>query len=112
MKILLKIIDQDCTEQINIETTNRNSFSYVDSYGADNKLDILEDGIQIHRKEIGHKTEVFLTLKKSFINIITDEGNLYFDAKVIAFNKNNDIISLVYSINNENKKIEIHYLEV
>ena len=110
MNAQVQLINNQETELINVENLNDlRSFDYVDSYGANNHICIYDNGINIIRKDDNHITEVCLFIDKSYIKVISEEGNLIFDAKVIAFTQNNDIISLVYSISDETKKIVIKY---
>ena len=112
MKAKITIKSSSNTEIVNIdEIHNQYELSYIDSYGANNVIYVFENSIKIEREEKDHQT--ILLLKKegnSKITIITDEGNIDFDTKVLAFDKNNDMITLVYSINNENRTISIEYI--
>lgn len=110
MDINIKLISNDSQESINVENVDdSNCFSYVDSDNANNEMSIYDSGIDIIRECKTHKTILHLrTNEKSFITIITDEGNILFDAKVLAFERNNDIITLVYRINEEEKQIVIN----
>ena len=109
MNIQLKIKNVDSVETINIENVdNINSFEYEDSYGAYNKMSILDNGIIITRKAESHDSEIVLKEnEKSFLVIKTKEGILEFDTKVLAFERNNDIITLVYKVNEDENSIEI-----
>ena len=112
MKIRVTLKDIDKTEIIDVENpVSRNSFDYIDSYGANNHLEVFDDGITIERYDIDHKTKVTLR-KESYIQIISEEGTLTFLAKIVEFNKNFDIITIVYSVDDNQKEIIINYLGV
>lgn len=114
MNIQVRIKSQDSSEIINVEDVqDKHHFSYIDSYNANNEVDISDDGIDIARTSDTHFTRLHLHLhEKSFVSIMSDEGNLLFDAKVLALSINNDIITLVYSLNEETKSIEIKFVGV
>ncbi|MDO5440623.1 MAG: hypothetical protein Q4F12_03705 [Erysipelotrichaceae bacterium] len=109
MNIQLRIKNSDNTEIINVENVDDiNCFEYEDSYGANNKLTILDNGISVIRKADSHDSEILLkTNENSFVSIKTNEGIMKFDAKVLAFERNNDIITLVYKVNEDENSIEI-----
>lgn len=109
MNIQLTIKNVNNTEIINVENINDiEHFCYEDSYGASNELFLLNDGIEIKRKGDSHNTHLLLSQnKESFIEIISPEGLLKIDAKVLAFERNNDIIILDYKVNEELNSIEI-----
>ena len=114
MKIQLKIVNSNNKEVINIEDAKDiNHFSYTDSYGANNELTILDKGIEINRVGDSHNTHLFLKEnEKSFVEISSTEGILKFDAKVLAFERNNDIINLSYKVNEDQNSIEIKFVGV
>ena len=111
MKVQVQIISDDATEIINVEdVTDINNFSYVDSYGANNKMHIFPNGIELTRVSNTHKTNLVLRNDlEAYINIETDEGILKFDVKMLAFERNNDIITLVYSVNEDKRSLIIKY---
>lgn len=114
MKAQIQILTSDNKETINIdEVNNPNHLTYHDSYGAFNELTIYEDGIEILRSSASHNTEFKLRNNdKSFISIQSLEGKIVFDAKLLAFERNNDIITLVYNVNNDKNTIVIKFTGV
>lgn len=109
MNLQIRIKNSDGEDVINKENVdNINSFSFVDSFNALNTITILEDGMMIKRVADTHKTNLVLRKdKRSFINIESKEGNLNFDTKVLAFDKNNDIITIVYLLGESENYITI-----
>ena len=110
MRISVTLEDKDNKETIIIENvSDRNSFDYVDTFGAFNHIEIYENGISIDRKDIDHLTRLVLT-DNPHIEIISSEGTITFLTKVVEFNKNFDIITIVYKIDEDNRKKIINYL--
>jgi len=88
---------------------SKNHFSYIDNADCVNDVDINDKQIVIKRIDKDHST--ILTISdKSDCKIKTNEGTLIFELKDVAINRNFDIISIVYTINEEKKTIEIRYL--
>lgn len=113
MKAQVEIISIDNKELINVDNIiNKNHFSYTDLDGASNEIDILDDGIKVHRISKDHETNLYLSQnERSFIEIKTEEGVINIDTKTLAFNVNNDIISIAYIIDgSETNKIVIKYI--
>ena len=114
MNVRITIEDREDSykEIINIvDIEDKNCFSYVDSYNANNKLKVLSDGVIINRKIDTHDTYVVLR-DDGYIKIKTDEGTLKFSLKVIDLIMKNDIISIVYCVNDSIKSIKIEFLGV
>ena len=114
MDIRLELISNDNKEIINIsDVKNPNAFEYSDSYGAKNLLRIFNNGIDIDRVASTHSTSIKLREnEKSFVTVTSNEGIIKIDIKTLAFERNNGIITLVYSINEEEKAIRIYYIGV
>ena len=111
-KITIEDRENKYKEIINIDDLeDKNCFSYVDSYNAKNNLRVLSDGIIINRKVETHDTYVVLR-DDGYIKIKTNEGTLKFSLKVIELIINNDIISIVYCVNDSIKSIKIEFLGV
>ena len=110
MKAEVILEDSANKEIINVDNiSNKDDFYYIDCSNAKNHLMVLNDGIIINRIDIDHSTKVALT-SNPFIEVSTLEGTLNFSTKVVEINKNFDIISIVYSVNDEVRKITIRYL--
>ena len=112
MNAQIQIISNDDNETINVDNIkDMNNIDYIDSYGANNSIVINNDEITINRVSDSHKTHLFISDNKdSYIIIDGDEGNIKIDIKVLAFERNNDIILLAYLIGEEERKIVIKYL--
>ena len=114
MKVKIEIINSLGKEIIYSEDVNdRKHFFYEDSDKAKNEVIIFDDGLQIKRNGNTHST--FLSLREnenSFVSVTSREGNIIFNAKVLELNINNDIITLVYKIEEDTNSIIIKYLGV
>lgn len=109
MNVQLEIENDDTKEIINIDNVDDlKHFDYVDSYGANNELTLLDKGIDIKRIADTHSTHLLLKENEnSFVEINSLEGTLKIEAKVLAFDTNHDIITLVYKVNDRNNSITI-----
>lgn len=114
MNIRIEIEDKSekYKEVINIEDVNdKDNFSYADSDNNITSIKVLNDGIGLHFKGNDHET-YGLIKPNGYFKIKTSEGELKFSLKVLEFNRNNDIISIVYCLNDSVKSIKINYLGV
>lgn len=112
VQLIIEDIEEKTKEVINIEDIDdRNHFSYIDSYGANNDIRIFDDGITIFRQADTHKSYVVLR-NEPYIKIKSNEGDLKFLTKVLDLKVNNDNISIVYCVNDSQKSISIKYLGV
>ena len=114
MKAKIELTNSLGKEIINVENIiDRNHFFYEDNDNARNEVSIFDNGIDIKRNSNTHST--FLSLREnenSFVSITSREGNLIFNAKVLELNTNNDIITLVYKVEEDTNSIIINYLGV
>ena len=112
MKAQVQIISNENKEIINVDNiVNNKDFEYIDSYGANNHLLVFDNGIEIKRVCNSHNTLLHLMKNEdSYVIIDSIEGNVKISSKVLAFDINCDIISLVYLINSEQRKIIVKYL--
>lgn len=114
MKVRLTLTSNEEKEIFNIEDVNDpNVLEFIDDGGAKNLLKVFDNGIDIERKADTHQTNLTLRSdEKSFVVVSSLEGILQINVKTLAFERNNDIITLVYSVNDERKAITINYLGV
>ena len=114
MKAKIELINSLGKETIYTgDITDKNHFFYEDADNAKNEVIIFNDGLQIKRNGSTHST--FLLLRdneNSFVSVTSREGNIIFNAKVLELNINNDIITLVYKIEEDTNSIIINYLGV
>lgn len=90
------------------DVENKNSFSYADSKQISCKIDVFSDGIILSRKANDYEIELNLR-KNSYTRVITSEGELKIDTKVVDFIQNDDNIVVHYLIGEEDKEITINY---
>lgn len=110
MKVQIVLQDGRNRDVINVENIeDRNYFSYIDSDGGFNQVEVFEDGLMIVRKAKDHVTKLNFG-KDSFVEVISKEGTLTFFIKVVEIYKNFDIISIDYRVNEDDKKIIIKYI--
>ena len=109
MNVQIQIISNDNNEIINVDNIKDiNNIDYIDSYGARNNIVIHDDNVVINRVSDTHKTLLFISNNEdSYIIIDGNEGKIRIDIKVLAFEKNNGIITLVYLLDEEERKIVI-----
>ena len=113
MNALLIIEDKndDYKEIIEFKDINdKNSFSY-ENEDESCFVEVLEEGLRIKRRLLSHHTNIILD-NNPLIEISTLEGTLKFYPKDIAIKKNNDIITIVYTINDTIKELTIKYIGV
>ncbi len=82
--------------------------SYTDAMGVVSLIDVFDDGITIERKALDHVLKMCLREEK-YVEIGTEEGILRFDAKVIDFERNNDILVMHYIVNDEERVLKVIY---
>ena len=101
----------DGYRQIDIaeDVDNRNCFTYFDSEGFMVELCLYEDGLCLFRQSEDHILELHLK-DDCYAKITASEGIIRIEAKVIAFERNDDILEMHYLIDNDERVIEIKYL--
>ena len=113
MDAILTIIDKEEKYLETIEfkdILDKNVFSFEKEDEACFVM-IKDDEISINRRLSSHSTSLIFN-NNPLIEISTNEGTLKFYPKVIEIKKNNGIITIVYTINDTIKKIEIKYIGV
>ncbi|MBR0462475.1 MAG: hypothetical protein IJJ00_07180 [Erysipelotrichaceae bacterium] len=114
MNVLISIKDlnegyADTVEVRDISDISR--FSYLDSEGCLCVMEVVDDGISLSREASDHRTEAVLK-EGGYLKITGPEGTFKFSLKAIEISRNNDIITVVYSIDSVTKCIEIKYIGV
>lgn len=104
--------DQEKQEIIISGIEDFNNFTYIDTYDCLNDVHIQDGLIKIFRKGIEHNTLVNLSAyENSFIEIISAEGSLHFETKIIEFIQNQSIISIAYSLQEVVYRLEIKLIQ-
>ena len=91
-----------------VDIEDRNCFTYIDNQLCACQMCIYEDGICFFRQAEDHLTELHLK-GNNYAKITTEEGIIRFDAKVVDFNINDDILEMHYILNDEERIIRINY---
>lgn len=101
--------EEDYSDVVIIENVeNRRCFSYVDNEKCGCEMCVYDDGIRFFRQGRDHMLELHLC-RQEYAKIITDEGIMRIDAKVVDFEANNDILVMRYIIEDVERIIEIRY---
>lgn len=87
---------------------DQNCFTYLDNEKTACELCIYDDGICLFKQNEDYLLELHLK-DKTYAKITSDEGILKFDAKVVDFHKNNDILVMHYLVNEEERIIIIKF---
>ena len=110
MKISVRIINEEAVNESIINTDDINSFSYIDGYGSFNTVNIEEGSVEIYSKASDHRTLIRLCRNEnSFIELYSSEGSLYFEVKIVEFIQNQSIITIAYSLEGAQYRIEIKF---
>lgn len=109
VEVVLSHPDTGYLEKTLVEdVSDRRCFMYADQEGTQCEFCIYEDGLSFFRQAEDHVLELHLK-ENAYAKIITEEGILRFDVKVVDFKLNSDILIVRYIINDENRTIEIKY---
>ncbi len=95
-------------EVIAADIEERNCFTYIDNQNCACQFCVYDDGICFFRQAEDHLTELHLK-DTGYAKITTEEGILRFDAKVVDFKLNDDILVMHYILNDEDRIIRIDY---
>lgn len=107
--VVLNNLSDGYSEEVIIENVeNRTCFSYTDNDKNNCEMCVYDDGICFFKESDDHILELHLR-DNYYAKITTVEGILKFDAKVVDFNVNNDILVMRYIVNDEERIIEIRY---
>ena len=106
MDIRIRINDENYLVR---DVADASSFSYIDNDDALCMIDITEESFSLLRRAPEHITRLVLGEEKT-LEMISGEGSFSFYPKDIEIRKNNDIISIVYTVEGDLKSIEIEYI--
>ena len=110
MKISVRIINEEAVNESIINTDDINCFSYIYGYGSFNTVNIEEGSVEIYSKASDHRTLIRLCRNEnSFIELYSSEGSLYFEVKIVEFIQNQSIITIAYSLEGTQYRIEIKF---
>ena len=110
MKISVRIINEEAVNESIISTDDINCFSYIDGYGSFNTVNIEKGSVEIYSKASDHRTLIRLCRNEnSFIELYSSEGSLYFEVKIVEFIQNQSIITIAYSLEEAQCRIEIKF---
>lgn len=108
MKAIMLIENEEKKEIIFENIEDKSFFSTVKD-GENYTID-LSNHLYITMESKSHKTIVKIEKEKDcFIEVIDDNGSILVPINVLAFNENNDMISLVYKIENMVNSIKIEF---
>lgn len=103
------LIDEDIEYISEIETiNNRQDFSYLDYENNPIKIKVFSDGLLLKKTCKDYKLNLHLR-SDAYIEIINCEGIMKFNAKVVEFYQNNDILVMHYLVEGQDKNIKIYY---
>ena len=88
---------------------NKEHFFYTDAYDGQVEVFLDKDGITMFRQGEDHLTELYHHAS-SYIRVTGEEGEIRFDIKVLAFIFNDDILSMRYLIEDDEKVLEIQFI--
>lgn len=89
-----------------VDVEDRYNFSYKDSKDNLCEMHIYDDGLCLKKHSLDYALELNMH-ENNYVKIITREGEIKFDIKVVDFIKNDDILVMRYIVENEERKIEI-----
>ena len=107
VEITLLNINTGETNTVVVENVeNSKCFSYIDNESNNCEMHIYDNGLYLLRKCADHTLELSL-MNEPFCKVISNEGEIKFDAKIIDFCVNNDILVMRYKIDDEEREIKI-----
>lgn len=107
-KIIVKDLQDNSYQEDEINIVDENHFSYVDIDNNSVDIRVFNDGLIINKKAKDY-TLLLNLVHDSYAEIKTCEDFIKLDAKIVAFSKNNDTILMRYTIETEDRVIEIKY---
>ena len=107
--ISLSNLNDGYFEEVGVyDIEDQNHFTYFDNEKKSCRISIYDDGICFFKQNNDYLLELHLK-DEAYVKIISDEGILKFDAKVVDFHKNNDILVMHYLVNEEERIIKIKF---
>ena len=109
VSIILDNLTASSREETIVENVeNRRCFTYVDPHSVLCEICIYDDGLCLFRQDDDHILELHLR-EPAHARIITEEGILKIDVKVVDFYFIDDILVMHYLIDDEMREIRIQY---
>ena len=109
--ITIENIEEKETEKYHLyDIEKKNVLEYEDAYEASCKLYILSDGVMIDRKAASHHTRLSLRAK-SYCQVESAQGTLILNVKLLAIDRQDDIISIAYSVESQEFLLSIKFWE-
>ena len=107
-QVVFKDLSSNYTETNNVQIDNRRCFSYYDCDNNGIQIMVFDDGLFVNKHTEDYILELNLR-ENCYAKITNSEGIIKFDAKVVEFYQNNDILVMHYLVQDEDKIIEIKY---
>lgn len=110
MNATVSLYDENgLVEKVNIDDIdNKQCFSYTDNESNNCEFCIYDNGLCFFKEYEDHVLELHLR-GKNYAKIITSEGIVKIDVKVVDFLLNDDIVVMRYIIDDVERKIELNY---
>ena len=99
-----QIVETNIVEYVD----NKDDFTYVDDNDAVCRIKVFSDGLLIRKSAFEYELELSLR-NEAYTKVVTTEGEIQLDTKVVDFIQNDDILVMRYLIDNEKKEIKINY---
>ena len=110
MKVLIELKDEDSLNTYELDTDKKWRLDF-DDQGTSCKIRVYDDGLTIERRN--EEYEIYLNLRNECACLIKNEiGEVKIDSKVLAYNKNSDIVYMLYLVDEQEKEIKIEYIGV
>ena len=109
------IVLKDCADNSVIidvvkGVSDRDHFTYKDKESNLIEVLIYKDGLVLNKNTDDYLLELHLK-DRNYTRIVSGEGEIVLNTKVLAFTRNDDIVFISYSIEDNQKTLEIKYTE-
>lgn len=91
------------------DISSKEAFDYEDNEGGKSHINVYNSGVIINRVAKEHTSFIHLIEDDSYIKVTTNEGEIKLNVKVIEKSINNDIVIIVYKIDDIEKTLQIEY---
>lgn len=108
ISIILTNLNTDEVDKTDIESDDRTHFTYIDNDKNMCEIVISNEDFLLQKKAKDYSLELCLK-KVSYAKIISSEGELNLDIKIVDFLINDDVLLWRYQIDDEERQIEIVY---
>lgn len=107
--IVLKDKSAGLVDRVHVDCiADRKHFKYLDNENCQCNIDVYDDGICLYKQS--KEYSLLLSLKgKGYAKIISAEGEIEIEAKVVDFIENDDILVVHYIIDDIEREIQIIY---